>query len=65
MYKVYTTPHSIPSFVPVSDFNECLSGVSNCSQLCNNTDGDYHCLCYHGYLLDGDGVTCNGIQGGV
>ena len=42
------------------DIDECLEGVANCSQLCNNTYGSYECVCEPGYMLDEeDNVTCN------
>ena len=44
-----------------TDIDECSEGIDNCSQMCTNTDGNFTCGCYNGYLLDTDGTTCNGI----
>ena len=43
----------------VSDINECTLGLSDCSQICNNTEPGYTCLCYNGYTLDNDNFTCS------
>ncbi|XP_077999620.1 pro-epidermal growth factor-like [Glandiceps talaboti] len=41
------------------DVDECNEGgLGQCSQLCTNTRGSYHCACYDGYRLDSDGWTC-------
>ena len=44
-----------------TDIDECSKNTDNCSQTCTNTDGNFTCGCYNGYLLDTDGTTCNGI----
>ena len=31
-----------------------------CDQFCENTNGSYKCSCQEGYILDNDGLTCNG-----
>ena len=50
-----------PSLFLSSDINECTENTDNCSQLCNNTIGNYQCYCEDGYILDSDEHTCNGI----
>ena len=42
------------------DINECSDGYHSCEQMCNNTKGSYHCLCFDGYELNGDGYSCKG-----
>ena len=44
-----------------TDTDECSEGMSNCSQVCINTDGSFTCGCNDGYLLDTDGTSCNGM----
>ena len=43
------------------DTDECSVGTHNCSQVCINTAGGFNCECYNGFILDTDGVTCNGM----
>ena len=43
------------------DIDECSVGTHNCSQVCINTAGGFNCECNKGFLLDTDGVTCNGM----
>ena len=51
----------IAYFVSIlSDINECSDGTHNCF-LCINTIGSFTCGCNSGYILDDDGVTCNGM----
>ena len=47
-------------FYLLPDIDEC-EDTDNCFQNCINTIGSYQCLCDHGYLLDPDGLTCNGM----
>ena len=42
------------------DVNECSDQTHDCSQLCNNSIGNFTCYCTEGYNLDIDGKTCNG-----
>ena len=43
------------------DINECTSGVAECSEVCVNTEGSFHCSCYDpGYKVADDGVSCTG-----
>ena len=45
------------------DINECKSGVAECSEVCVNTEGSFHCSCYDpGYKLAEDGVNCTGTS---
>jgi len=41
------------------DIDECAES-NPCAQICNNTNGSYQCSCNNGFLLDGDGHSCNG-----
>ena len=43
------------------DIDVC-NETHNCSQICTKTNGSFICECYSGYLLDTDGVTCNGMH---
>ena len=45
------------------DINECSDDIHNCEQICNNTHGAYHCLCFDGYELQSDGFSCRGKEG--
>ena len=45
-----------------SDIDECTDGTNNCAQVCINTEGGFTCGCNIGYLLDTDGITCNGME---
>lgn len=48
-------------FLFVPDINECNdSSIHNCEQLCNNTLGSFHCMCFDGYELNDDNTTCYG-----
>ena len=44
------------------DINECAEGISNCAQLCTDTDGSYFCSCIAGYLLREDSQGCSGMS---
>lgn len=43
------------------DIDECLTGESDCQQNCFNSDGSYACGCKHGFVLDVNGWSCNGM----
>ena len=45
-----------------ADIYECTNGTHSCEQVCNNTHGSYHCLCFSGYQLNDDGFTCRGYS---
>ena len=54
-------PHTVFHINYFLDVNECLVGnANNCSQLCINTNGSFHCQCNSGYILSSDNLTCNG-----
>ncbi len=44
----------------LTDFDEC-SVDGTCSQLCQNTNGSYHCSCVEGYQLRPDGRGCKAL----
>ena len=44
------------------DEDECMEGLDQCEQHCNNTIGSYQCYCNVGYGLAGDGVSCVDID---
>ena len=51
----------LATYALFSDVKECLIGTHNCSQLCEELDGEYECSCYDGYELE-DNFTCKGIK---
>ena len=44
------------------DVNECELNAHLCQHDCYNTNGSYTCDCRSGYLLDGNGLHCNGTM---
>jgi len=48
-------------YISYADVGECLLGIHNCSQVCVELLGNFECSCYHGYMLQDDGVTCEGL----
>ena len=42
------------------DIDECTEGSDQCTQNCNNTIGSYVCSCDEGFIIDVDGLTCDG-----
>jgi len=42
------------------DIDECVEGISGCSQVCSNTDGSFECSCTEGYSLGLNGKICEG-----
>ena len=44
----------------LSDINECAEETDRCEVDCANTIGSYSCNCNSGFIIDADGITCNG-----
>lgn len=40
------------------DINECFEETGACSQICENSVGNYTCKCSDGYKKQADGHTC-------
>ena len=40
------------------DVNECAFENGGCQHDCVNTGGSYSCMCYEGYVLQNDRVSC-------
>ena len=43
------------------DINECSTGVDQCEQACQNTNGSYTCACRDGFRLKSAGLQCEGM----
>ncbi|XP_004692404.1 PREDICTED: fibulin-2 isoform X2 [Condylura cristata] len=53
------TETELPNSLPGDDQDECLLLPGElCQHLCINTVGSYHCACFPGFSLQGDGRTC-------
>lgn len=52
----------------ITDINECTTSTveykNGCgvNAWCNNTVGEYHCVCERYYMADLDGLACTGKQ---
>ena len=44
------------------DMDECSINNGGCDEMCTNTNGSYVCSCNDGYILNDDGLTCDGIM---
>ena len=44
------------------DIDECATNSTTCSQVCDNTNGSFNCLCFDGYMLSEDGRTCGDVD---
>ena len=44
----------------ITDVNECHDNNGLCSDICNNTEGSYHCECSDGYNLQSNQRDCEG-----
>ena len=42
------------------DINDCFPSKGGCDHYCTNNNGTFTCSCQTGYILDVDGVTCDG-----
>ena len=45
------------------DVNECDTANGGCADTCTNSDGSFACSCGSGYVLNADGVSCDGKDG--
>ncbi|XP_060040778.1 fibulin-2 isoform X2 [Erinaceus europaeus] len=53
------TETELANSLPGDDQDECLLLPGElCQHLCINTVGSYHCACFPGFTLQGDGRTC-------
>ena len=43
----------------IVDIDECATDAHNCSQICMNELGTFHCACNPGYELNADGINCD------
>lgn len=49
--------------VLISDINECAQNPAVCANgACENTIGNYRCICNSGYEVDDSGKTCRDIN---
>ena len=51
---------NIITYFVLSDINECSSNNGGCSDICTNMIGSFSCSCHEGFVLDNDGLTCQG-----
>ena len=56
--RIHSYKHLLSFQLDIDMCNE----THNCSQICTKTNGSFICECNSGYLLDIDGVTCNGMH---
>ena len=56
--KLYIIEFAYVINVTITDINECLINIGNCSHTCNNTDGSYFCGCPVGYVLHPNKLDC-------
>ena len=43
-----------------TDVNECAFDNGGCQHDCINSGGSYRCECQQGYILQSDGMSCEG-----
>lgn len=44
----------------IADVDECAQRISNCEQVCTNSDGAFNCSCLSGFVLHANGHSCSG-----
>ncbi|KAK1802328.1 hypothetical protein P4O66_021995, partial [Electrophorus voltai] len=44
------------------DLDECVEGLHQCQQVCENMLGSYRCSCRHGFKLSADRMSCSVMQ---
>ena len=42
------------------DIDECILKTDGCEQACQNSPGNFSCLCLKGYVLSDNGKNCTG-----
>lgn len=42
------------------DLDECVEGLHECQQVCENTFGSHRCSCSLGFQLSSNGMSCTG-----
>ena len=52
---------SIIVIITLLDINECAVDNGGCEHNCTNTLGSSVCSCGPGYILNGNGLTCDGM----
>ena len=52
----------LPLLYTHTDINECVGSNGGCAQVCNNIVGSFLCGCNDGYLLNTDGINCDGMS---
>ena len=58
---MYTTLYELfQTTVIFLDIDECDLNTDGCEQGCVNTNGSFMCNCTDGYVLNGDGLSCDG-----
>ena len=60
LINVHCTRHCMLEHLHLQDVDECTNNNGGCEQLCSNTIGSFLCDCGTGYLLDRNGLNCNG-----
>ena len=48
------------NLIAMKDIDECDAQSVECSDICINTPGSFHCFCEDGYALGNDSLTCFG-----
>ena len=43
------------------DIDDCSHENGGCEQKCNNQEGKFYCSCGHGFLINDDHKSCDGI----
>ncbi|XP_026872458.2 fibrillin-1 [Electrophorus electricus] len=44
------------------DLDECVEGLHQCQQVCENMLGSYRCSCRHGFKLSADRMSCSDVD---
>ena len=58
----YDVKRSILYVIFIVDIDECAQGISNCEQVCTNSDGAFNCSCFSGFVLHTNSHSCSGEE---